>query len=42
VSANPLNNDIVNSKQKKVLEEADLIETNGLKEGATKKAGRDS
>ena len=31
---------IVNSEQKKVLEEADLVETNGLKEGAGKEHGR--
>jgi hypothetical protein len=31
---------IVNSEQKKVLEEADLVETNGLKEGSGKDHGR--
>jgi len=30
---------IVNSEQKKALEEADLIETNGLKEGSGKENG---
>ncbi|HEY7427822.1 MAG TPA: hypothetical protein VH682_26560 [Gemmataceae bacterium] len=30
---------IVNSKQKKVLEKANLVETNGLKEGAGKDNG---
>jgi hypothetical protein len=30
---------IVNSDQKKVLEEADLVETNGLKEGSGKEHG---
>ena len=31
---------IVNSEQLKVLQEADVIETNGLKEGSGKKHGR--
>jgi hypothetical protein len=31
---------IVNSEQKKALEEADLVETNGFKEGSDKKNGR--
>jgi hypothetical protein len=31
---------IVNSDQKKALEEADLVETNGLKEGSGKENGR--
>ena len=31
---------IVNSDQKKVLEEADLVETNGLKQGAVKSHGQ--
>ncbi len=31
---------IVNSEQKKVLEEADVIETNGLKEGSGKDNGQ--
>ena len=30
---------IVNSDQKKVLEEADLVETNGLREGTRKEHG---
>ena len=30
---------IVNAEQKKVLEQADLVETNGLKEGAGKEHG---
>ena len=33
---------IVNSEQKKVLEEADLVETNELKEGSGKEPGQDN